>query len=247
MTREHSVSASHFGGEFIYVKGLPWCKDIAKRIPIATLTAKILCREHNTQLSAADGEQATTVRAFRELGEQRERRRTSGMVVTWAVTHRTAEGMPLERWFTKTTVNLALVYQCGWYIAEGTAPERPARRVVEAAVGMRDLAAPAGLHAFMTVGDKIGNPKDFEFMPLMEGDDRIIGGAFMFGGFRFLNVLTEEHIGRLRGRPTDGLPLRHPRAINLNIAYPNRKSYRSGVLEIRWPERPPLAPHELTR
>ncbi len=54
-SREHLVSASLWGGNPIDVIGFPWCRHTPKRVGVGSLTAKILCRSHNSALSPLDG------------------------------------------------------------------------------------------------------------------------------------------------------------------------------------------------
>ena len=54
ISREHYVSQSVFPDQSIFVQGIDWCLDEAKEIRIETLTAKILCKRHNTALSELD-------------------------------------------------------------------------------------------------------------------------------------------------------------------------------------------------
>ena len=54
ISREHLVSESIFPNQSIYVQGMDWCLDAPKLVRIESLTAKILCRDHNSRLSELD-------------------------------------------------------------------------------------------------------------------------------------------------------------------------------------------------
>src|SRR3972149_5105096 len=54
ISREHIVSKSLFVSSYVDVKGFEWCKEETERIGLASLTKKVLCRKHNSQLSKID-------------------------------------------------------------------------------------------------------------------------------------------------------------------------------------------------
>ena len=56
ISREHLVSKCVFPDQSIFVRGLDWCLDEPKEVRIETLTAKILCKDHNSALSELDSE-----------------------------------------------------------------------------------------------------------------------------------------------------------------------------------------------
>ena len=74
MSQEHLVSECLFEGD-IKVMGLPWCKNVAKRIRIETLTDNILCRHHNSALSEVDNAAKHTLDTLAEAMDLYERRK----------------------------------------------------------------------------------------------------------------------------------------------------------------------------
>ena len=50
LSREHLVSAVLWTGPTVIVSGLPWCKDAPKTVGVESITARILCRGHNSAL-----------------------------------------------------------------------------------------------------------------------------------------------------------------------------------------------------
>src|SRR5271169_3677011 len=70
ISREHVITKSLFLDNEVTVNGLPWCVE-PKTIGMASLTAKILCSLHNSELSELDQEAvlfgATMREAFRLL------------------------------------------------------------------------------------------------------------------------------------------------------------------------------------
>lgn len=67
MSREHLISESIFPQGKVTVRGFPWCKDEAKEIGMAGLTAKILCEPHNHDLSPIDEAGAKAFKIFTEI------------------------------------------------------------------------------------------------------------------------------------------------------------------------------------
>src|SRR6202034_2773995 len=104
--REHVISKTLFLGSSVTVQGFSWCKDEAKDIGIASLTAKILCKPHNSALSPVDD---SARKAFAELREMTRVKnlREAMKPHRWNVTKHFLDGVLIERWFLKTLINLA--------------------------------------------------------------------------------------------------------------------------------------------
>jgi len=70
ISREHYISANileQLGDEGIEVAGVPWLKPgESKRLAVDNLTAKILCKRHNENLSPLDSEAGTFLRFLTE-------------------------------------------------------------------------------------------------------------------------------------------------------------------------------------
>ncbi len=96
MSREHIISRSQFDGDSITLQGLPWCRE-PKTVGLASLVAKNLCRDHNTQLSAADLEAKRFKDALGAIG--------TSVVVPVKVK---LDARLIEQWLLKSTINLAL-------------------------------------------------------------------------------------------------------------------------------------------
>ena len=56
ISEEHYVSSGVFSGDEIYVHGLAWCKEAAKKIAKKRLVRNMLCVGHNGRLSPLDKE-----------------------------------------------------------------------------------------------------------------------------------------------------------------------------------------------
>jgi hypothetical protein len=106
LTREHLISEGMYPDQTLRVKGLSWCKDEFKEIPITNLVKKVLCRHHNSTISYVDQVGANTINAFREASRVREERAQMGPR-RWRIERVQIDGYGLERWCLKTLVNFA--------------------------------------------------------------------------------------------------------------------------------------------
>jgi hypothetical protein len=75
ISREHYVSQCVFPDQSIFVQGLDWCLNEPKEVRIESLTAKILCRNHNSALSELDSEAGRAFSVIRDSVAGRMRNR----------------------------------------------------------------------------------------------------------------------------------------------------------------------------
>lgn len=111
LSAEHYMSRSILKiiGERVLVSGAPWLKGgEAKEVSINTLTAKILCRRHNSALSALDNEAGQFFEALDAI--QRDFARKS-LSKKHAV--RLVSGEALEQWMLKAS--------CGMFFSKNAA------------------------------------------------------------------------------------------------------------------------------
>jgi hypothetical protein len=101
ISREHHVSASilKFFEAGISVQGFSWCKEEPKQVGIGSLTAKHLCRKHNSALSKTDKAAAL----FEAIGNQF----FSDSVVSERQSVSVTQNR-LERWSLKTAINFRM-------------------------------------------------------------------------------------------------------------------------------------------
>jgi hypothetical protein len=105
ISREHLISENLFLDDDMTVEGFPWCHGKQVKIGLASLTAKILCQQHNSDLSDVDTIGGKTFEAFREsrrLANVREK----NPKYRWAVVRTEINGRGFERWCLKTLINL---------------------------------------------------------------------------------------------------------------------------------------------
>lgn len=190
LSREHVVSQALFLGEQVTVQGFPWCRNEAKKIGLSSLTAKILCRKHNSDLSQLDSAGA---RAFETLREMMRLSNVRAVLKPrrWTVERYLVDGPSLERWFLKTLINLAFEgeYCIGRHSPGAGQPSRP---LVEISFGARKFEGHAGLYNVVHVGQHIQSDDTVIFAPLINEQRFISGGLFCFRGFRYFLSLEAE-------------------------------------------------------
>ncbi len=184
-SREHLISAGVFGGDRIFVHGFPWCKGEPKEIGLPGLTAKVLCRRHNERLSLVDKcaqRSAIAVNAAADLMETRQRmgRRRWVNVKRFEI-----DGAMMERWCTKTMVNLLLGENkfCEPSLPIGSdseVPGRPSERLVRAACGIEPLNHGAGLYLLVPDEVNLYSGRRVSFTPLRSENPKFVAGLFRF-------------------------------------------------------------------
>jgi hypothetical protein len=185
LSREHLVTDGLWTGPQIEVVGFPWCRDKPLMIGRANIVAKILCRKHNSALSDVDSAGIHAFRTLQAAAELQERRRKYfHPPLVQQCFH--IEGLPLERWFLKTAINLALVQQGELRWADGSSGRTPPKSLVRAAFGEESLGSGLGLYAAAQIGEAGLSGESVHFAPLFDAGDCFVGSIFSFRGFRFL-------------------------------------------------------------
>jgi len=233
MSREHLISAAVFPGKMIMVQGFPWCKDTPKEIGLASLTSKILCDKHNSDLSpldAAAGESAETLRAMEKLGEIRSKLKQN----YWNVQKFELNGALMERWFLKTLINIA----CGKDYSIGRDSDvagRPSPRLVRIAYGQEKFEDKAGLYFAVKVGMTLTMEDRVQCVTSVK-ENRIEGAFFNFRGFGFLLFLEAEGPPEsFAGISFGGQDLSDMRPLFRDSSFTTKFGrYRSHTLKIKW-------------
>lgn len=195
ISREHVVSRALFLGNEVTVQGFAWCKSKPKKIGLPSLTAKILCQKHNSDLSHVDSIGAEAFGVLREMMRLSNVRLKLKPRI-WNVRRYCIDGPGLERWFLKTLVNLAFrgEHRIG---KDSAAAGQPSRRVVEIAFGLRQFQGRAGLYSVVGVGQQLQSDDTVKFAPLTQQTAYVAGGLFSFRGFRYLLFLEPEGLTQL--------------------------------------------------
>jgi hypothetical protein len=170
------------------VVGLPWCKDQPQRVGVASLTAKILCRTHNTALSDVDAAGAAAFETLRRSAELRATREASPARMTgqWLVSTFRVDGNKLERWFIKTLVNIgASRAATGTWAVSGSDLANPPLEFIRVTFGLERFKRPLGLYFVATLGEMIESQDVLETRTLLNESGDLAGALFTFRGFRF--------------------------------------------------------------
>jgi len=177
ISREHLISDAILAFfTDLTVVGYPWCRTEPKQIGPASLVAKDLCRNHNSQLAATDSAGTTL---FRVLGEQMN---TDVPAYTAPVV---INGFHLERWFLKTGINISLQEEehPTWPYLAGDAPVPLA--LVRHAFGLAPMESPVGLYWRGYQGQKLVSEDRIDFAPLKVPGDTVGGFKWNFRGHAF--------------------------------------------------------------
>lgn len=182
------MSAALWTGPTIIVSGLPWCKDAPKTVGVNSITARILCRDHNSALSDTDKAAADGFEVLKRAAALNDKRRKQ-RPRRWKVVRYESDGRRLERWFLKTLINIVVSQQSkgtSWALS-GSVLDQPPEALVRAAFGREALAKPMGLYGVGAVGETIKHVDGVELVTLLrQSDNALVGGLFIFLGLRFL-------------------------------------------------------------
>lgn len=160
-SREHVISRALLSATSVLVEGFDWCKE-PKRVGVESLTRKILCTKHNSELSSAD-------EAIAKLNIAATRQEAVGPV----------SGRSLEHWFLKTLVGLSIGTDD--HIGEGMNESEagwPSSYVVNVVFGQLRLTHRMGLYTLQCPEPYKYREGEILFIPLTR--QKQIGGA-LFG------------------------------------------------------------------
>ena len=194
MSREHIITEGVFSDDRIKVEGMPWCLDEYRDIGLANLTRKVLCKRHNETLTDVDragidaANQILDAKKLREVREKMPPRR-------WTIQQFPINGLLLERWCTKTLINIAQgqPHNIG---LDSEIEGEPSRRLVEIAFGRRQFTGRAGLYGIAFNGLTLRFREGVQIITLIDNKRNHLGAAvFVLHGFPLLFSLDEEGVG----------------------------------------------------
>jgi hypothetical protein len=228
ISREHLVSQSLFPGDKVTVHGLHWCKNAPITVGLASLTAKIFCRKHNSELGVLDTAVKQTAETFVDvlrLVDVRSKMRLR----SYTIKHFMVDGPLLERWFLRTMINVG--FESNWIIGEGShAAGTPNDELVRIAFGRAQFRPKAGLYSAAHAGETITWRDGLNYVPKRIGNN-LLAGMFSLGGYRFfLNLLTQEFTEH-RGSPLIYRTVKHW----YQVPDHRGRQVRSHRLDIAWP------------
>lgn len=154
MSGEHLISKNLFPGS-VSIRGFPWCAEQFKTVGINSLTANILCRKHNSDLSELDAAAGNVWRALREVFDLQEDLRIAEAVTkTRPKIERRRyrlDGTRLERWCFKTTINMVASGNVRGFPADW----EPRRELAEYVFGRSALPDGCGVGLAVVLGERI--------------------------------------------------------------------------------------------
>lgn len=187
ISREHCVSKCIFADQPIFVQGLDWCLSKPKEIRVESLTAKILCKDHNSALSELDTEAGSAFASMRDFAIMTTQRGKMPYI-NWAPKHFAIDGLKLERWCLKTLLNFSfnrqLIIGPGDH-DPGTVPSS----LVRIAFGLEKFTDGRGLYIAFRQNETFNLEHRFGYTAKAQGPTLAMG-YFRLHGFRFyLNLL----------------------------------------------------------
>lgn len=195
---------------------------------VNTLTAKVLCKQHNHRLSEVDAEAGKLTDAIMDFRRLWQRRLIRGLAYTDK--RSLIDGLRIERWFIKTLA--AITAHDGLPLGSKDAEVgTPTDELVDIAFGLREPSGHIGLAGAAALGPERVQINEFSFEPIhyvppTEPAKRyIVGCTADFRGFRFvLNVDRDRTIPLAALRKLHGWehvnlsqPLRSINALHMNL------------------------------
>jgi len=187
------ISAEHFfsrgilelldDGPGFNVSGFPWQQFGSVPQPsVASLTARILCIKHNSDLSPLDDECLKLFHFFEEADKKLGNKRFTGLG-SYEVS-----GEALERWMLKALVGV---------LASGNAAKddqrflksKPPLAWLQLLYGHEPMPERWGLYLSYELGERVMGTKQLTFAPLIH-EIKVIGALCHIHGFRFLLAMT---------------------------------------------------------
>jgi hypothetical protein len=225
ISREHYVSECVFPDQSIFVKGLDFCLNEPRELRIESLTAKILCKDHNSgfsDLDAAAGEAFAAMRDFTITNTQRNKM----PYLPWATQEFPIDGPRLERWCLKTLLNFSftrtLIVGPGCH-DPGIVPVD----LVRIAYGLEEFTDGRGLYTAFRDHETFDLSPSFGYTAKANGPNLAMAG-FRLYGFRFYLNLEPQPF------PYTGIEDSHVfyRKASFAQKYGDKLSHR---LSIVWP------------
>lgn len=187
ISHEHYISECVFPNQSIFVQGLDFCLKKPKELRSESLTAKILCKDHNSALSELDSSAGHAFKAMRDYADiTAERDKTP--YINWAPMQFTIDGPRLERWCLKTLLNFSFNRQL--IIGPGNHEAgRVPTQLVKIAFGLEEFTSGRGLYTAFKQKETFNLDNHFMYTAKAQGANLAMG-LFRLCGFRFyLNLV----------------------------------------------------------
>ena len=217
ISKEHLISASLFPkSNGVYVQGFHWCQNEPKKIGLASLTSKILCKHHNNSLSQLDTAAGHAFNNFEFISKLiQEANENNGR---FRVKESHVNALLLERWFLKTLINVCFEQQ--FLIGNGNVPGVPDENLVKICFNKSNFSGGAGMYIAANEGDLIGFGSHLTIVPIIEeSENRVIAGMFKFAGLLIFLWLNPEELPN----NFDWIKHGNPEWLNVRPSRPFRK------------------------
>ncbi len=197
LSKEHTFSATVLDELQIEVTS-PATNQLPRTFGIASLSAKILCKEHNSRSSPLD----SAAGKFREVMDECTRlasvRREMPPRKSWTTHLFEVDGPLIERWFLKTLINVEQTFpnpsSC-W--ERGSVERQPSEHLVRMVYGQLNFSDGTGLHAVVHEGLYQSYRRVFQCTTkVIDPGGVIVAGAFSFYGLNLALVLDPELPGQ---------------------------------------------------
>lgn len=223
----------------ITISGFEWLKGEVKTLPVQRLTGRILCTNHNNQLSPLDSEAVEFIKKLARVEHVLYQRLKSGRRI-FDIRRPAVDGEVFQRWAVKTVIGCSYIAHKDrfWHLTRQRIGAPPPE-LVEAVYGLTPLSEPMGLYFGHNLNDK--NQRDFfqhgiSIETLFHPDRGLVGALLRFRGFRFLVWLTNESYDSLDVRDSSGALLE---SLPKGAYRPTEYKFRIGknvshILKFKW-------------
>ncbi len=192
---EHTVSKCLFTGPTVDVRGFHWCPEEFKTVGINSLTANILCTNHNSQLSPLDSAAQSAWEMIEEAVEMQSRR-DRGRGKQYPVKHRSLQSRPLQRWFLKTAINVLIQNKHdGTWDSNGREAIDVPPPLLEHIFLDRDLPEPLGIYLVARQGTGSTDEAHVGIRTLLSGQREFAAVVMQFRSLTFLSWLHSSPPG----------------------------------------------------
>ena len=193
ISREHYVSECIFPNQEIFVQGLNFCLDRPVLLHSRSVTAKILCVDHNRRLGEeVDWIAGKAFESIREFTALRDRRREFPQL-SWLPRVFKIDSRGLERWCLKTMINFSIGQKKLFGIGPGNQTDDVDDELVEIAFGLKDFTVGRGLYVAFQNYETFNLEDRLHYTAKVRGNNLLVG-HFALHSIRFyLNLEPSAH------------------------------------------------------
>jgi hypothetical protein len=183
ITREHPLSECVFPDQSVIVSGFDFCDRGSRELHINSLTANILCKDHNTRLGSevdyVGGQLFDSIRAF----AKRRHQQSEFPGINWEPVHYRIEAKRLERWFLKVMLGIGF----GGKLTIGPEPLEAglvSRQLARIAFGLEEFPVGQGMYVAFQDKETFNLEDRFRYTAKAIGT-QLLMGYFQTHGLRF--------------------------------------------------------------